>query len=178
MQGSIQTVFSWRAFATFVHKQTRYKAQQTAHPVLDAVARELFTGSLMRRNRKGYPIKPWSEPSDLRRSYLDPVEVNQLTIMKQWRLVWTPAPLTKRPKTPTVAQELERHGWKAILQIEATRIWQEQKSFGVKPVLTRISDQVHKFALMHKIQGDHGRVPTAGYIRSHVISRKAWTRPL
>jgi len=178
MQGSLQTVFSWKAFATFVYKQTGYKAPQTAHPVLDAVARELLTGSLMRRNRKGHPTKPWSGPLDLRRSFFDPVEVNQLTIMKQWRLVWTPAPLTKRPKTPTVAQQLKRLGWKATLQIEATRIWQEQKSLGVKPVLSRIAEQLYQFALKHQIQGDRGRVPTAEYIRNHVISPKAWTRPL
>jgi hypothetical protein len=175
---SKQKVFSWKAFATFVHKQTGYKAQEKAHPVLDAVASELLIGSLIRRNRKGYPVKPWSEPSDLPESYLDPCEVNQLAIMKKWRLSWSPTQVVKKSKMPTVAQQVQRHGWKATLQIEATRVWKEQKSLGVKPVLTRIAEQLYQFALKHQIRGDHGKTPTAGYIRTHVISLKAWTRPL
>ncbi len=142
------------------------------------MASELLTGSLIRRNRKGYPIKPWSEPSDLRSSYLDPCEVNQLAIMKKWRLSWSPTQVVKKSKMPTVAQQVQRHGWKATLQIEATRVWKEQKSLGVKPVLKRIAEQLYQFALKHQIRGDHGKTPTAGYIRTHVISLKAWTRPL
>ena len=175
---SKQKVFSWKAFATFVHKQTGYKSQEKAHPVLDAVASALLTGPLIRRDRKGYPIEPWSEPSDLRKSYLDPCEVNQLEIMKKWRLSWSPTQVVKRSKKLTVSQLVQIHGWKATLQIEATRIWKEQKSLGVKPVLTRIAEQLYQFALKHQIRGDHGKTPTAGYIRTHVISLKAWTRPL
>jgi len=55
--------------------------------------------------------------------------------------------------TNTVAQQVQRHGWKATLQIEATRIWKEQKRLGVKPVLTRIAEQLHQFALTHPIRG-------------------------
>ena len=80
--------------------------------------------------------------------------------------------------TYEVAQLIQNHGWKATLQMEANWRWKEQKSLGVKPVLTRIAEQVHQLALKHQIRGNNGTIPTAGYIRSHVISRKAWTPPL
>jgi hypothetical protein len=174
-------VFSWKAFATFVYKQTRYKVEETGHPVLDAVATELHTGQLIRRDRKGNPVEPWLNPLELRESYLDPTEVNRLAIMQRWRLVWTPTAVTRKAKTsstPTVAQQVQLHGWKVTLQAEAARLWKEQTSLGAKPVLAAISKRLHQFALDNKIVGDHGKTPSAGYIRSHVISVKAWKRPL
>jgi hypothetical protein len=177
----MQKVFSWKAFASFVYKQTRYKVEETGHPVLDAVATELHTGQLIRRDRKGNPVEPWLNPLELRKSYLDPTEVNRLAIMQRWRLVWTPTAVTEKAKTsstPTVAQQVQLHGWKVTLQAEATRLWKEQTSLGAKPVLAAISKRLHQFALDNKIVGDHGKTPSAGYIRSHVISVKAWKRPL
>jgi hypothetical protein len=189
MKSPMPKVFSWKAFATFVHRQTRYRSRKTAHPLLDAVATELHTGALIRRDKKGNPGEPRLNPLELRKSYLDPDEVNQLAMMKKWRLVWTPTPVVKKPKisaptpaaeTPkvtTVSQQVQSYGWKATLQIEANRLWKEQKSLGVKPVKTTIAKLLHKFAQEHRINGDRGGIPDAESIRTHVLSPKAWPLP-
>ena len=172
-----QRVYSWGSFVAFVHEATGYSSQDTAHPIVDVVAKELRDGSLTRRSSLGYPITAWSTPADLLKSYLHPEDVNQRPIMKTWRLEWAPQ-TAEKSNEPTVAQQVQSLGWKAALQIEATRLWKEQKILGVKPVLKTIAELLHQFALKHQIKGDRGITPSAEYIRSHVISRRAWTRPL
>lgn len=108
---------------------------------------------------------------------LDPEGMNQLSTEEKPAMVSAPKTAEKSSE-PTIAEQLQSLGWKAALQIEATRLWKEQKSLGVKPVLRTIAERLHKFALLHQIQGNNGRIPSAEYIRSHVISRKGWTRPL
>jgi hypothetical protein len=100
--------------------------EETGHPGLDSVATELHTGELIRRDKKVNPVEPWLNPLELRKSYLDPTEVNRLAIMQRWRLVWTPTSVTRKVKTTstlTVAQQVQLHGWKVTLQAEAARLW-------------------------------------------------------
>jgi len=108
---------------------------------------------------------------------LDPGGMNQLSTEEKLTVVGAPK-TAEKSNEPTVAQQLKSLGWKPTLQIEATRLWKELKSLGVKPVLKTIAERLHQFALEHQIKSDRGITPSAEYIRSHVISPKAWTRPL
>ena len=108
---------------------------------------------------------------------LDPGGMNQLSTEEKLTVVGAPK-TAEKSNQPTVAQQLKSLGWKPTLQIEATRLWKELKSVGAKPVLKTIAERLHQFALLHQIRGNNGRTPSAAYIRTHVISPKAWTRPL
>lgn len=81
-------VYSWGDFVTFIHESYEIEPDIGSHPILDQVATDLLSGKLQRRNSKGHPIAPWQSTDELRESYLMPAEVDELPIMKSWRLSW------------------------------------------------------------------------------------------
>jgi hypothetical protein len=87
MQGSVE-VYSWGDFVRFIHEICEIEPDIGSHPILDQVAADLHFGKLQRRNSKGHPITPWQSTDELRQSYLIPAEVDELPIMKSWRLSW------------------------------------------------------------------------------------------
>lgn len=105
-------VYSWKVFDTFARKACNHKPKlkRESHPVLDAVAMDLHTGVLQRRDKLGHPIERWILPSGLAESYLLPAEVNARPIMKTWLLEWVPEP--KKPRKLTPLQEVKKYGWK------------------------------------------------------------------
>jgi len=107
---------------------------------------------------------------------LDPEGINQLSTKKNLAVVCAPK-TAEKSNEPIVAEQVKAHGWKVVLQAEASRLWQEQRGIGAKPILSNIAKQLHQFALKHQIKGDRGITPSAEYIRNHVIARKVWTPP-
>jgi len=82
-------VYEWKFFDSFV-RAVLDLGLEGSHPVLDAVAEDLFTGALQRRDNMGNPVEACRLPSDLSKSFLLPSEVNALPIMSKWRLSWDP----------------------------------------------------------------------------------------
>ena len=82
-------VYEWKFFDSFV-RAVLDLVPKGSHPVLDAVAEDLFVGALQRRDSMGNPVKLCHLPSDLSKSFLLPSEVNVRPIMSKWRLSWDP----------------------------------------------------------------------------------------
>lgn len=163
-------VYSWEVFDTFVRKACKHKSKNS-HPVLDAVAMDLYTGVLQRRNKLGHPIDSCRLPSELGKSFLLMDEVNARPIMKQWLLVWTP--VQRQPRKPTALQEVKKYGWKMALQLEAQRIQDSYKAGGGRVIGTLLAIRVHAYAVKNSITSDGKKIPSSEYIRSHVVSKKA-----
>ncbi len=174
MQDTIK-VYPWGDFDSFVRKACVHKSKTESHPVLDAVASDLHTGDLQRRDKLGHPTQPWQLPTEVAKSYLFPEEVNARPIMKTWLLTWNPA--QKQPKKQTPRAEVKAYGWKGALQAEGGRIRAKYKSKGLEIPNTRLSNLLHAYAVKHGIKTDMGRVPGAEYIRNHVIPKKNVNNP-
>ena len=166
--------YSWKVFDTFVRKACKHKSSNS-HPVLDAVALDLGTGDLQRRDKLGHPIQGWMGsnpilPSGLAKSYLLPAEVNARPIMKTWLLEW--APEQKKPRKLTPLQEVKKYGWKMALQLESLRIQDLYKAGGAHIVRTQLAIRVHAYAAKNTITTDGVLIPSSEYIRTHVVSKK------
>ena len=83
MQDTIK-VYPWGDFDSFVREACTHNFEIKSHPVLDAVALDLHTGDLQRRDKLGPPTQPWQLPTGAAKSYLVPEEVNARPIMKAW----------------------------------------------------------------------------------------------
>ena len=178
MQGTLE-VYRWRDFDSFVRKTLKLKSKTSSNEVLDTVAKDLISGKLRARNRLGHPLKLSPGPTQLALCYLSPAEVDGLPIMTEWGLCWDTFIKNKATskKPASIKRQLKSIGWKATLQAEATRVWNDIKKLGGKPSLNTIAKQLHKFAADNSIRTDRGVVPSVGYIGNHVISRQHWTIP-
>ena len=83
-------VYTWEIFDSFVREEFDLGPEAVSHPILDEIARDLKTGALQRRGKRGNPVQPWQLPSDLAKSFLLPSEVNACPIMTQWLRNWDP----------------------------------------------------------------------------------------
>jgi len=110
-------VYEWKFFDSYV-RATLGLGSGGSHPVLDAVAQDLFTGALQRRDSMGNPVKPCHLPSDLSKSFLLPSEVNARPKMSAWRLSWDP----EIEVGLTAQEEYEQYGWKGALKLEEARL--------------------------------------------------------
>ena len=171
MKGSPK-VYPWRDYVAFVSKARNHDPSSGSHPVVDAIARDLLEGHLMRRDESAQPIGPWRLPSELPgNTYLLPSEVNARPIMKDWLLEWSP---THQLST---AEELAKYGWKGALQLEEKRIREEYREGRVQLRNTTLSARLHNYAKTNGILTDRGTVPAVDTIRSHVISKSKGRNP-
>lgn len=174
MQSTIK-VYSWGGFVTFIHENCEIESDIGSHPILDQVATDLLSGKLQRRNSKGHPIAPWKSTNELRESYLTPAEVDELLIMKSWRLSWVE--IIKLGPQLTAAQECEQFGWKGALQLEANRLRAERKKVGLRISNTDLSTLLAKYAADNNIKTAQGKAPNSGYIRSYVLTNRKVNNP-
>ncbi len=174
MQATIK-VYPWKVFNSFVRKAYKHKSKTDSHPVLDAVASDLHTGDLQRRDKLGHPTQPWQLPTEVAKSYLFPEEVNARPIMKAWLLTWDPA--QEPPKKLTPKQEVDELGWKGALQLEEKRIRERFRVDAINISNTELAARLRKYAVKYGIHTNTGRVPEASYIRTHVISKKKVNNP-
>lgn len=156
--------YSWKTYVSFINKETRHLSKSESHPVVDSIAQDLMTGALQRRDRQGRPSEAARTPTELRRSYLIPDEVNARPAMSKWRLRWEPAQTLPTPK-----QEVKLLGWKGALQNEGRRIRARNKSAGGHISNVQLSKELCKYAVTHGIRTDSQIYPSANYIRNHVI---------
>ena len=170
-------VFEWKFFDSFV-RAVLDLGPKGSHPVLDAVAEDLFTGALQRRDSMGNPVEPCRLPSDLSKSFLLPSEVNALPIMSKWRLSWDPESEDELiPNQPThrgltPQEEFEEYGWKGALQLEEKRLRAKHKDAEVDLTNARLAKLVGDYAAKYKIVAERGKAPDPEYIRTHVLSKK------
>lgn len=176
VNGFSSSVYKWADFSSFVMQKTNWGADDRCPAILDCVARDLLLGRLVRYDLHGIPADPPKTAGAVSRSFLDPIAVNRLPVMKQWRLRWLPG-ATSGHALLTPAQRREQFGWKATLHQEAVRYWLGLKAVGGTPTLVGAASELHRFATRYGIKTDHGRIPSAIYIRTHVISRKHWQVP-
>lgn len=177
MKGTVQ-VYRWKEFDSYVRKALKIRSKTDSNAVLDTVATALISGSLLARHKDGYPLRNCPNATQLSLCYLSPIDVDRLPIMAAYGLSWVAYLIeSTRPKPIPVKRQLKSIGWKATLQAEAARLWVEIKKVGAKPSLKGISLELHKFALNNNIRADRGKIPSQGYINTHVVSRKNWTTP-
>lgn len=156
--------YSWKAYVSFVNKETKHRSKSESHPVVDSIAQDLMTGALQRRDRRGRPIQAAQTPIELGRSYLIPDEINARPVMSKWRLKWEPA-----QAVPTPQQEVKLLGWKGALQNEGRRLRARNKSVGGHISNVQLSKELCKYAATYGIKTDTQIYPSANYIRNHVI---------
>ena len=170
-------VYEWKFFDSFVRAVVDL-GPKGSHPTLDAVAEDLFTGALQRRDKMGNPVEPWQLPSDLAKSFLLPSEVNVRPIMSKWLLVWNPESEEELiPKQPmhrglTPQEEFEEYGWKSALQLEEERIRAKFKDAGLPLTNTHLAELISAYAKKHNIVAAREKVPDSEYIRVHVLTKK------
>jgi hypothetical protein len=165
-------VYPWRDFVAFVNEAQNHDASSGTHSVVDAIARDLLEGHLMRRDESARPIGPWQLPSELpENTYLLPSEVNARPIMKDWLLEWSPA------HQLTTAEELAKYGWKGALQLEEKRIREEFRQGGITLRNTTLAEMLLKYAKSNGILTGREEVPAVGTIRNQVISKSKGRNP-
>jgi len=67
--------------------------------------------------------------------------------------------------------------WKMQIQAEATALFKRQRKAGAQPTVYSIVDSLAKWCRDNGVKTDSDLFPSAGYIRTHVLSRKHWTPP-
>jgi hypothetical protein len=174
MESTIE-VYSWGDFVTFIHESCEIEPDIGSRPILDQVAADLLSGKLQRRNSKGHPIAPWQSTDELRESYLMPAEVDELPIMKSWRLSWVE--IIKLGPQLTATQEYKQFGWKGALKLEANRIRADRKKVGLSIPNTDLSTLLAKYAAENNIKTVQGKAPNSEYIRSYVLTNRKVNNP-
>jgi hypothetical protein len=171
----ISKVYSWGDFVAFVLEEYKPDDEGGSHPILDQVAADLHSGDLQRRNGHGDPIQPWKSPAELHATYLLPIEVDELSIMKSWRLSWV-ATIKLGPQL-TATQEYKQFGWKGALQLEAKRLRANRKKVGLSISNTDLSTLLAKYAADNNIKTVQGKAPNSEYIRSYVLANRKVNNP-
>lgn len=170
-------VYEWKFFDSFV-KAVLDLGLEGSHPMLDAVAEDLFTGALQRRDNMGNPVEPCRLPSDLSKSFLLPSEVNALPIMSKWRLSWDPESEDELiPNQPThrgltPQEEFEEYGWKGALQLEEGRLRAKYKDANLKLPNVQLAKLLGAYAKKYNIVAGREKVPDSEYIRVQVLTKK------
>jgi hypothetical protein len=170
-------VYEWKFFDSFV-RAVLDLGPKGSHPVLDAVAEDLFTGALQRRDSMGNPVEPCRLPSDLSKSFLLPSEVNALPIMSKWRLSWGPESEDELiPNQPThrgltPQEEFEEYGWKGALQLEEGRLRAKFKDANLKLPNVQLAKLLGAYAKKYNIVAGREKVPDSEYIRVQVLTKK------
>jgi hypothetical protein len=171
-------VYAWRTFVAFVNKSFGHRLVGQSHPLLDSIALSLFTGKLQSRDIKGNPVCAPFGLKGLREAWLLPAEVNRLPIMRRWLISWDPeASEVSATRKLTLAQKVKKFGWKNAMHYEANEIWREIAIAGGKPSIAEISRELHRRAAKSTIVTDGGVIPSAGYIKNHIISARFWSPP-
>jgi len=171
-------VYEWRVFAYFIGQEFEPSSGFISHPVLDAIALDLMTGALQRRNKNGHPVKPWQRPSDLAKSFLLPSEANARPVMGKWLLYWDPEReeqlIPKQPMSQcqTPFEECEMYGWKGALQLEEKRLRAKYRLGSLTLTNTLLSKLLSAHAKEHSIVAGREKVPDSEYIRVHVLTKK------
>jgi hypothetical protein len=90
-------------------------------------------------------------------------------------------PSRQDPKEPrSNASELltpDTGNWKMQIQSEATRMFKSLRNAGAQPKVHSIIDDLAKWCRNNNVKTASGVYPSAGYIRTHVLSGKHWTPP-
>ena len=68
-------------------------------------------------------------------------------------------------------------GWKARVQAEAAALWIRIRKSGGTPKVYNIKDDMARWCRANDVKTDDGVYPSAGYLRTHVLSSKHWTPP-
>lgn len=67
--------------------------------------------------------------------------------------------------------------WKMRIQTEATAMFKRQRKAGAQPAVYSIIDSLAAWCRDNGVKTDSDIFPSAGYIRTHVLSGKHWTPP-
>lgn len=67
--------------------------------------------------------------------------------------------------------------WKIMIQAEAARMIIDGRKSGAQPVVHSIIDDLARWCKNNNVRTSSGIFPSAGYIRTHVLSAKHWTTP-
>lgn len=107
--------------------------------------------------RKGYDV-----------AHLEPRQTEPATVNA------TPAPVME---SDSANLESELPHWKMQVQSAAADHWKNLRAGGANPTVSSILAWVAKWCIDNDVRTDGGVNPSAGYLRTHVLSGKHWTTP-
>jgi hypothetical protein len=91
---------------------------------------------------------------------------------------WSALPATQETSEGETEKEVqELPNWKMKIQAEATAVCLRMYSYNSNPTRSSISETLARWCQENNVLTGSKILPTAGYIRMHVIGKRQWTMP-
>jgi hypothetical protein len=131
---------------------------------------KVLEGRLPAIDSAGHKVAVPATPIQFDNLHVTEPEVNDVLYEAGYRFTWTPKIRKTKPKSVAI-------NWKQRYQSEASDYYQRTWRNNATPNRSNCADTLAKWGALNKIETDLGRIPSAGYLREHVIGTRHWTPP-